>query len=222
VSTSSLGSSLPFLFGLYLTVTYLLVFGFLEGFDYVFSDTYVFDLGQRYSAFGAIAFGMVVGLPYVLLFNHFSGSSKSNVDPPPEQKLRPTLLAAPLLAGSLFWLGWTNRATISFWSDLSACWVFGFTIMALFTATYHYLLDSYGTNAASAMAAITFMRYMASGGMVLATEPMYEALGVQWSMTLLGCVAALLAPVPWVFWWYGDKIRARSKWAFSQDEALSD
>lgn len=42
---------------------------------------------------------------------------------------------------------------------------------------------------------------------------MFDALGVEWSGTLLGCVALLLAPIPALFWKYGERIRARSKFA---------
>ena len=42
---------------------------------------------------------------------------------------------------------------------------------------------------------------------------MFDALGVNWAGTLLGCVALVLAPIPFVFWRYGAKIRQRSKFA---------
>ena len=42
---------------------------------------------------------------------------------------------------------------------------------------------------------------------------MFSALGVNWTGTLLGCVALVLAPIPAVFWKYGDRIRAMSKFA---------
>lgn len=41
----------------------------------------------------------------------------------------------------------------------------------------------------------------------------FDGLGVNWTGTLLGCVAALLAPIPVLFYLYGHKIRARSKFA---------
>ena len=204
------------LFGLYITLLYILVYGFLDGFKSVFTNTYHFSVGYRYSSFAAIAIGMLLGLPYVLLLNHTFGSRPSNADvdtPPPEQRLGPALFASPLLPISLFWLGWTNRPDISYWSDLGACCLFGFCVMALFTSTYHYLLDAYGTNSSSAMAAVTTVRYFASGGMVLAIVPMYNALTVKWTLTLLGSVAAAMAPVPWIFWWYGKVIREKSKYA---------
>ena len=41
----------------------------------------------------------------------------------------------------------------------------------------------------------------------------FDALGVQWTGTLLGIVAALLVPIPIAFYFYGAKIRARSTFA---------
>ena len=42
---------------------------------------------------------------------------------------------------------------------------------------------------------------------------MFAALGVNWAGTLLGCVAALLVPIPILFYIYGHKIRERSAFA---------
>jgi DHA1 family multidrug resistance protein-like MFS transporter len=42
---------------------------------------------------------------------------------------------------------------------------------------------------------------------------MYDALGVNWAGTLLGCVAILLVPIPIIFYKYGAKIRQKSKFA---------
>ena len=42
---------------------------------------------------------------------------------------------------------------------------------------------------------------------------MFKALGVNWTGTLLGCVATVLVPIPAIFWYYGERIRARSPYA---------
>jgi len=42
---------------------------------------------------------------------------------------------------------------------------------------------------------------------------MFNALGVNWAGTLLGCVAVVLVPIPVVFITYGAKIRERSAFA---------
>lgn len=41
----------------------------------------------------------------------------------------------------------------------------------------------------------------------------FDGLGVNWTGTLLGCVATVLAPIPVLFYLYGHRIRAKSKFA---------
>lgn len=48
---------------------------------------------------------------------------------------------------------------------------------------------------------------------------MFEGIGIEWGMTLLGCVAAIFIPMPFVLYRYGKSIRARSKFAPAPDIA---
>lgn len=41
----------------------------------------------------------------------------------------------------------------------------------------------------------------------------FHNLGVPWAMTLLGCLTAILFPVPILFYIYGSRIRSWSKFA---------
>jgi hypothetical protein len=43
--------------------------------------------------------------------------------------------------------------------------------------------------------------------------PFYKNMGVHWTLTILGGISALLVPVPYVFYKYGHRIRAKSKYA---------
>jgi DHA1 family multidrug resistance protein-like MFS transporter len=42
---------------------------------------------------------------------------------------------------------------------------------------------------------------------------MFNALKINYSLTLLGAVAAVMSPIPLIFYKYGPKIRAKSKFA---------
>lgn len=42
---------------------------------------------------------------------------------------------------------------------------------------------------------------------------MFLNMQIQWAATLLGCVAAVLIPVPIFFSMYGPMLRQRSQWA---------
>lgn len=79
-------------------------------------------------------------------------------------------------------------------------------------ARQQYIIDSYESVSASALASVTLVRYVAAGGMVSAGMPMYEKLGVHWTLTIMGGLAALMAPVPYVFYYYGERIRGKSKY----------
>ncbi len=46
---------------------------------------------------------------------------------------------------------------------------------------------------------------------------MFEGIGIQWGMTLLGCVAALFIPAPFILYKKGKSIRAKSKLAPAPD-----
>lgn len=66
--------------------------------------------------------------------------------------------------------------------------------------------------AASALAANTFLRSLFGAVFPLFTPYMFQTLGIQWSLTLLGCFASLLATFPVVLYWKGAQIRQVSKY----------
>ena len=87
----------------------------------------------------------------------------------------------------------------------------------MFITCYQYIIDSYETYAASALASITLIRYLASGGMTVVGIPFYENLGVAYTLTIMGCISVLMVPVPYVFYRYGSWIRSKSKFAISPE-----
>lgn len=208
-------------FGCYLVLLYVLLFSFLSGFDYIFKETYKLPTTLAGSCFGAIAAGSTA---FTLLAPGFYGLARRKTEHvrkrplSPEFRLWPAIVAAPLLPVSLFWLGWTAKPSISIWSGLTACFIFGGCLSAIYVSTYEYIIDSYGEWSSIALASITFVRYFISGGMVMAARPMYTSIGVKWSMTWLAIVALVLSPAPFVFWWIGGKLRNKSPYAKSDDE----
>lgn len=202
--------------GSYLVLLYVLLFSFLSGFDYIFKRTYNLSPLLEGACFGAIGAGATTFTclaPGMYAWSRHHTKSVRGPQVVPEFRLWPAMITAPLLPLSLFWLGWTNDASISIWSGLAACFCFGIVLNAMYVSSYEYIIDSYGANAAIALASITMMRYLIAGCMVMAARPMYDAIGVHWSMTILGCVAFLLLPCPYLLYSYGDKLRERSPYA---------
>ncbi|KAJ5594165.1 MFS general substrate transporter [Penicillium hispanicum] len=211
------GELMVALFTMYLVVVYIVLFGFLTGYEFIFGKTHGFSQGSV----GLTFIGMNVGfLIAFCLIPHIysaykrrleSGIAEGHPRLPAEERLWFAMYAAPWFPISLFWMGWTSFSSVSYWSPLVASVAFGFSVQGIFISSYAYLIDSYEQYAASALVSATFMRYLAAGAMVVVSIPMYTNLGVHWSLTLLGCLALVMTPVPYVFYKFGHVFRKRSK-----------
>ncbi|OTA80956.1 hypothetical protein M434DRAFT_380659 [Hypoxylon sp. CO27-5] len=207
--------------GGYLILLYVLLFTFLSGFDYIFRETYGLSTTLTGSCFASIAAGatfFTLLAPGLYSWARCKTEFVRGSSIEPEFRLWPAIVAAPLLPISLFWLGWGDQPSISLWCNLGACFVFGMVIIAIYVSTYEYIIDSYGDHAAIGLASITILRYLVSGGMVMAVRPMYKGIGTHWTMTLLGCISVILLPAPLAFWRYGRKLRSKSPYAEGPDE----
>lgn len=79
-------------------------------------------------------------------------------------------------------------------------------------------MDTYQHQAASALAAKTFLRSMWGASTVLFTEQMYDRLNDRWASTLLAFIALACCAIPYAFYFKGASIRRYSKFAFADDE----
>jgi hypothetical protein len=84
-----------------------------------------------------------------------------------------------------------------------------------YTNVFKYIIDSYEAYSASALVSAVLIRYIAAGGMTIAGIPFYKNMGVHWTLTILGAISALMAPMPYVFYKYGKWIRSKSKYAIN-------
>jgi DHA1 family multidrug resistance protein-like MFS transporter len=100
------------------------------------------------------------------------------------------------------------------WAVPAASGIFtGFGLLSIFLQVLNYLVDAYLVFAASAIAGNTFLRSLCGAGFPLFARQMFDGMGIQWASTLLGSVAVVLIPIPFVFYWYGARIREKSAYA---------
>ncbi|KAH7205448.1 major facilitator superfamily domain-containing protein [Fusarium redolens] len=205
------------LVSLYLTIIYIVLFTFLEGYAYVFGQTYGISESLTSLCWAGMLFGiLLVGfiVPVVYSLTAKAQFREKACGFAPEMRLWYTMLGgAPAVPISLFWMGWTSNPLISIWSPLIASVLFGFGITTIFIVSYMYLIDSYDTYSASALGFLVFTRYVVAGGVTVAGGPIYRALGVQHTLTVLGSVSGLMTPVPYLLYIYGSKIRKNSRYA---------
>ncbi|KAL8671960.1 MAG: hypothetical protein Q9168_003556 [Polycauliona sp. 1 TL-2023] len=207
------------LLALYLTVIYIILFTFLNGYTFIFTETYGFSEGITGLAFIGIGIGLCLASLLVPFIYRFAKNDLAKIKAeggtrlPPEFRLWFAMLGAPAIPISLFWMGWTARPSVSHWSPLIASVLFGYGILCVFISSYQYIIDSYETYSASALASVTLIRYVAAGGSIEYAIPFYTNVGVPRTLTILGAISALCVPLPYLFFVFGPKIRKRSKYA---------
>ncbi|GAA95382.1 uncharacterized protein L969DRAFT_84849 [Mixia osmundae IAM 14324] len=158
--------------------------------------------------------GLAAVLIYVFYFNRryiAKATALGDKPVPPEERLLIMMAAGPMLAVSFFWIGFTSYPSISIWSPIFGTALLGAGVLWVFLAGFTYLIDSYLANAASALAANTVMRSAFGAAAPLFATQMYNKLGIPGASSLLGGLAILFIPLPFVLFKYGRAIRARSK-----------
>ncbi|UZP38322.1 hypothetical protein NXS19_006138 [Fusarium pseudograminearum] len=132
----------------------------------------------------------------------------------PEKRLPPMMVGSVIFSGGQFVIAWTGGNTDIHWIvPCIGLVLLGTGFFTIFQAALNYLVDTFTMYAASAIAANTFLRSMFAAAFPLVVGPLYHNIGVGPGSSITGGFAALLIPVPFVFYIYGKRIRARSKWS---------
>ncbi|POR33807.1 Putative transporter [Tolypocladium paradoxum] len=148
----------------------------------------------------------------------------------PEYRLPPLKVGALLLPAGFFIYGWTAEYSVHWIAPIIGTAIIGvgnlivFMVLAPFAmpsldqtcadreatqALQLYLVDSFTIYAASALAANAVVRSVAGAVLPLAGIPMYDKLGLGWGNSLLGLIAIIMLPAPWLFLKYGEYLRKR-------------
>lgn len=173
------------LIALYLSVVYIILFTFLDGYDYIFREIHGVSEGITGTCFVGIAIGLCFATALVPLIYGWAKRDLQKIKEqggdhlPPEFRLWFSMLGGAFaIPISLFWMGWTSDSNISIWSPLVASVFFGYGILCVFISSYQYIIDSYEIYAASALASVTLLRYFAAGGMVVVGVPFCKWLAI--------------------------------------------
>ncbi|EED23653.1 MFS multidrug transporter, putative [Talaromyces stipitatus ATCC 10500] len=204
------------LLSIYMAFVYGLLYLFMTAYPIVFQQIHGFNKGVGgLPYFGMIVGEMIAGIFIICQVPAYNKKLEANNNIPiPEWRLPPAIIGGFSFAAGLFWFGWSGYKESIHWivPTLSGL-LTGFGLLSIFLQCLNYLVDAYLLFAASAIAANTFLRSLAGAGFPLFGSYMFKGMGVEWAGTLLGCVAAVLVPIPVFFYMQGHKIRAKSKFA---------
>jgi hypothetical protein len=134
----------------------------------------------------------------------------------PEDKLLGFCVAAPALAGGLWWVAWSTppHVTNLHWAfSMVGLIPIGFATNEFACTLSGYLADSYTVYASSAFAALAFLRAIVAGCLPLFGRQLYEGLGPNIAGSIFAGIAVLFCICPVILKVYGRQIRQRSEFA---------
>ncbi|TIA24760.1 MFS general substrate transporter [Aureobasidium pullulans] len=209
-----------FLISLYMSVLYGLLYMFFVAFPIIYQE------GKGYSAsttglmFIPLAIGVIASAFLAPLINmdYAKRSARFGGKPPAEQRLVPMMYSCWWIAIGMFIFAWTSYPHISWWGPAMGGFCIGFGFIPCYNSANNYLVDTYQHSAASALAAKTFIRSFWGAGVVLFTEQMFHRLGYQWAGTLMAFIALACCGIPYGFYFFGERIRKFSKYAYAGDD----
>jgi multidrug resistance protein len=181
-------------------------------FPLVFQAQYGFDTGEIGLSYVGLGIGSIVGLAGTGILTDSIYRKKAVQGPvKPEYRIVPLIPAAFFIPIGCFWYGWS--------ADYRTHWIipelgtvfFGIGMNSLMMCVATYFIDANPRYEASATAASTAVRSLIGALVPLFGRSMYEAMGLGWGTSLLGFLTLALAPLPWFFFKYGEKIRTNPR-----------
>ncbi|KAJ9091785.1 hypothetical protein QFC21_007088 [Naganishia friedmannii] len=91
-------------------------------------------------------------------------------------------------------------------------------MVLLFLSVFNYLVDAYLIYSASVLAGNVVVRCLSGMAFPLFTTQMYDRLGINWASTLIAFLSLACAPLPILFYIYGERIRVKTKFGREANE----
>lgn len=138
--------------------------------------------------------------------------------PVQESRLLPALPTAFGPTIGLFLFAWTARASIHWIVPTIGITIYAATCFIVMQCIFIYVPLSYPKYAASLFAANDFFRSALAFGSILFAHPLFNNLGVARGTSLLGGLSVIGILGIWLLYFYGARLRARSRFAVSGEQ----
>lgn len=208
-----------FLITVYNAFIYGLLYMLLSAIPIIFQGQYKWNLGIDVLPYIGIFTGTSIGgISNVIIDTSIRARlRKTGKDFVAEHRLIPMMVGSIPFCLGLFLLCWSGSygPRVHWIVPTIGGAMVGFGLLLVFLPCINYIIDCYLFFAASAIAANTIMRSIFGAVCALFTYQMFTKMHINWAGTLLGCVAAVLIPVPFLFFKYGYGLRKKSSYTFA-------
>ncbi|KAI0141847.1 major facilitator superfamily domain-containing protein [Xylariaceae sp. FL1272] len=205
-----------FLVALYASFCYGVLYMQLGAIPFIFHEARGWGIVVSELPFIAVFLGAVVGAGINVVNQLFYNKAYRAVGcrAIPEKRLPPMMLGSVLFASGQFITAWTANPENAPWiAPVLGLFLVGCGFFTIFQAALNYLVDTFTMYAASAIAANTFLRSCFATAFPLIITPIYNNIGIGPGASIFAAFSTLLLPVPFIFYIYGRRIRAGSKWS---------
>ncbi|KAF1982761.1 multidrug transporter [Aulographum hederae CBS 113979] len=201
----------------YTALIYGIYYSFFEVFALVYPPLYGFNIGETGLVFTCIVVGCLIAMVIYFSYLHFLliPDILKNGLQVQEWRLRPALLACFGPTIGLFLFAWTANASIHWMAGVVGITIYAISCYIILQCIFVYVPMSYPQYAASLFAGNDFVRSLFAFGSVLFSRPMYIYLGIGKGVSLLGGLSVMGIFGMWGLYFYGAKLRARSKFAMN-------
>ncbi|KAE8132031.1 major facilitator superfamily domain-containing protein [Aspergillus pseudotamarii] len=208
-------SPIVLVMSIYVALIFGLLYLLFATFSMVFEGQYGFSTGISGLAYLGLGIGELVGLfTFGILSDRIlkAKMAAENVqEPKPEYRLVLMMWFPPVIGPGLFIYGWTAYYQVHWMVPIVGTFIVGFGSFFVIMPSQLYLVDLFGSEAAaSALGANILLRSLFGAFLPLAGSHMYATLNYGWGNTLLGFLALVFAPVPMLFYRYGEWLRSRT------------
>ena len=196
----------------YMAVVYGYLYLLFTTITLVFERDYGFSQGNVGLTYLGIGLGAMLGLViFGSLSDRIVKKMAAQGEMKPEYRLPPLIPGSFIIPIGLFLYGWSAEKHTHWIVPIIGTLFVGFGLLATFMPIQTYLVDAFTIYAASAIAASTVLRSLMGAFLPLAGPKLYAKLGLGWGNSLLGFIAVAMAPVSWIFFKYGERIRKSPK-----------
>lgn len=212
-----IGEPVVFLLTIYVSFVYAIIYLLLEAVPIAFLGR-GWSLGVASLPFISLIIGCAFGAAIIIGFNpYYKRATIKNHGRPTSRARLPPMMCG----GCIFPIGFYIFAFSADIKHGSVFWLVpciglvfvGCGTLTIFLTAINYLIDIYLMFSASAIAANTIVRSALAAALTMVGGYMFTNMTVEWASLLLALLATIMAPIPFFFFMYDERLRAQSKFA---------
>jgi DHA1 family multidrug resistance protein-like MFS transporter len=199
----------------YTAIIYGIFYSFFEAFPLVYEGMYGFNLGELGLTFLSVTIGVVLSLAWYWWYIYYvvEPSIRAHGLGAPERRLIPALFVTFFVPVGLFIFGWSARSDVHWIVSCIGIVITTIGIFLIIQCIFLYLPLSYPQYAASLFAGNDFTRSALASGAIHFSYPLFTNLGVDRGISLLGGLTVGCSIGVYVLFFFGEKLRANSRFA---------